>query len=77
MTPDALVVKNLLQIESEFRTMASGTTDILVSFLQFAFIQDVFSIFIDVMAVHAGQSCFGMAIMRKGHCRPCPFSQDL
>jgi hypothetical protein len=77
MTPDALVVKNLFQMESEFRTMASGTTDILVSLLQFTFVQDVFPIFIDVMAVLAGESCFGMAIMRKGHCRSCLFPQGL
>jgi hypothetical protein len=49
--------------------MAGRTADALFSFLQCTFIQDVFPVFIEMMAVLAGESGFGMTIMRKGHRR--------
>jgi len=70
MTTDALVVKSLFQPESGIGSMTGGTADALFSFLQCTFIQDVFPVFIEVMAVLAGESDFGMTIMRKGHRRP-------
>ena len=77
MATHALVVKSLLQIESELWTMASGTTDALIPLLEFTLVQDVFPVFIDVMAVLAGQATFDMFVMRKGHRRSCFFSRDL
>ena len=50
---DALFMKGLFQIESGLRAMATEATDVLSPFLEFTFIQDVFPIFIDVMAVLA------------------------
>ena len=74
MAPDALVVESLFQVESEIRAMAGRTADALFSFFQHTFLQDVFPVFINMMAVLAGESGFGMTIMRKGHCRACPSS---
>src|SRR4030043_1908244 len=74
---DALVVKSLFQIELGLRAMASRTTDFLIPFLKFTFVQNVFPIFIEVMAVLARQSCFNMAVMRKRHRRSClPFQYN-
>jgi len=70
MTTDALVVESLFEVESRIRSMTGGTADALFSFLQCAFLQDVFPVFIEMMAVLAGESGFGMTIMREGHCRP-------
>jgi len=70
MTTDALVVKSLFQTESGIRSMTGRTADALFSFFQCTFIQDVFPVFIEMMAVLAGESGFGMTIMREGHCRP-------
>jgi hypothetical protein len=69
MATRALLVKSLFQIESGLRTMASKTTKVLISFLKFTLVQNVFSTFIDVMAVLARKSCFDMAVMRKRHRR--------
>jgi hypothetical protein len=77
MAPDALVVKSLFQIESGIRAMAGRTADALFSFLQRTLLQDVFPVFINVMAVLARESGFGMTIMRKGHRSSCLSSQDL
>lgn len=77
MTTDTLVVKNLFQTESGIRSMTGRTADALFSFLQCAFLQDVFPVFIEMMAVLAGESGFGMTIMRKGHRRSRPSSQEL
>jgi len=77
MTTHALIVKGLLQVEPKLWIMASGTTDALISFLEFALVQDVFSVFIDVMAVFAGQANFDMFVMRKGHRGSCFSSRDL
>jgi hypothetical protein len=77
MATYALVVKSLFQIESRLRTMTSGTTDALVALLEFTLVQNVFPVFIDVVAVLAGQSCFNMAIVRKGHRRSCSSSGDV
>jgi hypothetical protein len=78
MTTHALVVKSLLQMGPERWTMASGTTDVLIPFLKFTFVQDVFPVFIEVMAILARQACFNMAVMRKGHRRSClPFQYNL
>jgi hypothetical protein len=49
----ALFMESLFQIELGLRAMASKTTDVLISFLEFTFVQNVFPIFIDVMAVLA------------------------
>jgi len=58
--------------------MASRTTDPLVPFLKFAFVQNVLPALIDVMAVLARQPRFNMAVMRKRHRRSClPFQYDL
>ena len=76
MAAHTLVVKSLLQIESGLRTMTSRTTDVLISFLQFTFIQNILPVLVDMMAVLAGQSCFDMAIVRKGHRRSCSSSGD-
>jgi len=70
MTTDALIVKGLFQVESRIRPMTGRTADALFSFLQCTLLQDVFPVFIEMMAVLAGESGFGMTIMRKGHCRP-------
>lgn len=77
MTTDALIVKSLFQVDSRIRSMTGRTADALFSFLQFAFVQDVFPVFIEMMAVLAGESGFGMTIMRKGHRRARPSSQVL
>jgi len=77
MATDALVVKSLFQIESGIRAMAGRTADALFSFLQGTLLQDVFPVFINMMAVLARESGFGMTIMRKGHRSSCPSSQDL
>ena len=50
---NALFMKGLFQIESGLRAMAIEAADVLIPFLEFTFIQDVFPIFIDVMAVLA------------------------
>ena len=70
MTTDALVVESLFEVESRIRSMTGRAADALFSFFQCAFLQDVFPVFIEVMAVLAGESDFGMTIMRKGHRRP-------
>jgi hypothetical protein len=49
--------------------MASGTADPLVSLLQFVLIEDVFTIFIDVMTILAGEPGFDVAVMSKGNRR--------
>jgi hypothetical protein len=49
--------------------MASGTPASLVSLLQFALVEDVFPIFIDVMTILAGEPGFDVAIMSKGNRR--------
>jgi hypothetical protein len=78
MTTHALVVKSLLQIEPEPWTMASGTTDVLIPFLKFTFVQDVFPVFVDVMTILAGQASFDMFVVREGHRRSCfPFQYNL
>jgi hypothetical protein len=77
MATDALVVKRLFQLESGIWAMAGRTADALFSFFQGTLLQDVFSVFINMMAVLARESGFGMTIMRKGHRRSCPSSQDL
>ena len=77
MAPDALVVESLFQVDSEIRAMAGRTADALFSFFQRALIEDVFSVFINMMTVLAGESGFGMTIMRKGHRRACLSSQGL
>ena len=54
MATHALVMKSLLPNRVETSTMAGGTADSLVSLLQFALVKDIFSIFIDVMTILAG-----------------------
>jgi len=56
--------------------MTSRATDVLISFLKFALVQNVFPVFIDVMAILAGQSCFNMEIVREDYRRPCSSSGD-
>jgi hypothetical protein len=53
MATRALVVKSLFQIESGLRAMAGKTTEVLIPFLEFALVQNIFPIFIEVMAVLA------------------------
>jgi hypothetical protein len=53
MATCALAVKSLFQIESGLRAMAGKTTEVLIPFLKFALVQNIFPIFIDVMAVLA------------------------
>jgi hypothetical protein len=77
MATDALVVKSPLQVGSRIRPMTRRTADVLFSFLQRTFIEDVLPVFIEMMAVLAGKSGFGVTIMRKGHCRSCLSPQDL
>ena len=57
--------------------MAGGTADPLVSFLQFALVEDIFSIFIDVMTILAGESGFDMTVVRKRNRRSSFFSKVL
>jgi hypothetical protein len=42
------------EIKPGFRSMASGTPNLLVSLCQFAFIQDVFALLIEMVAILAG-----------------------
>ena len=69
MAADALVVKSLFQIDSKLWAVAGRTTDALISLLQFALVEDVFPIFIDVMTILAGEPEFDVAIMSKGNRR--------
>ena len=77
MATAALIVKSLFQAESGIRPMAGRTADAFFSFLQCPFIQDVFPVFIEMMAVLAGESGFGMTIVRKGDRRPRLSLKDL
>ncbi len=77
MTTDALIVKSLFQAESGIRPMAGRAADAFFSFFQCTFIQDVFPVFIKVMAVLAGESGFGMTIVRKGDRRARLSLKDL
>jgi len=69
MASHALVMKSLLQVDSRPRLVASGTADPLGSLLQFALVEDVLPIFIDVMTILAGEPSFDVAIMSKGNRR--------
>jgi hypothetical protein len=71
MATDALVVKSLFQVKPGLRTMASRTTNTLIPFLEFILLQNVFPVFINVMAILARQSSFSMTIVRKDHRRSC------
>jgi hypothetical protein len=55
MAAYALVVKGLFQINSKLWTVASRTADVLIAFLEFALIQNVFPIFVNMMAVLTGE----------------------
>jgi hypothetical protein len=57
--------------------MTSRTTDVLISFLQFTFIQDVLPVLVEMMAVLARQFNFDMAVVRKHYCRPLLFPRNL
>jgi hypothetical protein len=56
MAAYALIVKGLFQTNSKLWTVASRTTDALIAFLELALIQNVFPIFVNMMAVLTGQS---------------------
>jgi hypothetical protein len=77
MATDALVVKSLLQIESRLLAMASRAADAFFSCLQCPLVQDIFPVFINMMAVFARESGFRMTIMRKSHLRSCFSSRDV
>jgi hypothetical protein len=77
MTTDALVVKSLFQIDSKLWAVAGRTTDALISLLQFALVQNVFPVFINVMAVLTGQSRLHMAVVRNRHSGSFTFSKCL
>jgi hypothetical protein len=57
--------------------MAGGTTNTFFPFLQCPFLQDVLPILIEMMAVLAGESGFGMTIVRKRDPRPPLSLKDL
>jgi hypothetical protein len=69
MTTHALVVKGLFQIGPNLLAVTRKTADALGSFFEFALVQNVFPVFIEVMAILTRQSCFDMAIVRKRHRR--------
>lgn len=77
MTTDTLIVKSLFQAESGIRPMAGRAADAFFSFFQGTFIQDVFPIFIEMVTVLAGESGFGMTIVRKGDRRSRLSLKDL
>lgn len=55
----------LFKIESRFGGVAGGAQNLLVSFYQFALIEDVFPILIKMMTVLAIQSLFHMELVGK------------
>jgi len=65
VTAGALPMIGPFEIESGFRPVASGTLNLLISLCQFAFIQDIFALFIEMVAILTGDSLFGMEIVRK------------
>src|SRR5512135_2407425 len=77
MATDALVVKGPLQFDLRLRSMTRRTANTLFSFRERTFIEDVFPVFIQMVAVLAGDACFGMTIMGKAHRRTSSFSRDL
>jgi hypothetical protein len=80
MTADALVVKSLLQVEPGLRTMASRATNTLIPFFEFILFQDIFSVFINMMAILTRESSFDMTHMGESHGRSCfssPIQYDL
>jgi hypothetical protein len=58
-------MESLLQTYSRLRLMASGTADSLVSLLQFALVEDIFPVFIDVMTILAGKPGFNVTVVKK------------
>jgi hypothetical protein len=69
---DALPMIGLFEIQSGFRPVAGGTLDFFVPRFQFAFVQDIFPLLIEMMTVLTGQSLLDMEVMWKGDRRP-PF----
>jgi len=74
---NTLVMESLFQTDSKVWAMAGGTTDTLISLLESALIQNVFPVFINMMAVLTGQSRFDMAVVMKGHSGSFTFSKGL
>jgi len=63
---DALLMKGLFKIGPGICSMASRTANSPVSLLQLALVKNVFSVFVDVMAVLAGEAGFDMPIVKEG-----------
>jgi len=77
MATHALLMKGLFQVGSRLRPMTGRTADPLVSLLKLALVEGIFSIFIDVMTILAGDPGFDMAIVREGNRRSSFFSKVL
>ena len=77
MATHALVMKGLFQVGSRLRPMTGRTADPLLSLFQIALVEDIFSIFIDVMTILAGEPGFDMAVVREGNRRSSFFSKVL
>ena len=71
---DTLAVECLLEALGRVARRAS---DGLASFLQFAFIQDIFSVLVSMMAVFTGEAPFGMSVVGENHCRAVLLPEDL
>jgi len=72
---DALPMIGLFEIKFGFGPVAGRALNLLTSLHQFTFIKDIFALFIEVVAILAGQSLFSMEVMLKDHSRPlfpCP-----
>ena len=77
MATHALLMKGLFQVGSRLRPMTGRTADPLVSLLKFALVEDIFSIFIDMMTILAGEPGFDMAVVREGNRGPSFLSKVL
>lgn len=63
---DTLPMIGLFEIKPGFRPVAGGALNLLASLHQFAFVQDIFPLLIEMVAILAGQSLLGMEVMWKG-----------
>jgi hypothetical protein len=70
MATQALPMIGPFKMKPGFRPVAGGTLNLLVSLLQCAFVQDIFTLLVEMVAILAGPSLFDMKVMGKGYGRP-------
>ena len=65
MATDTLTVESLSKVDPGLLIMTCGTTNVWIPLLEFAFIQYVLSITVDVMAIHAGEVSGHVNVVRE------------